>query len=106
MASWSELLEAFQVEVSKGQAQPNWLDAQLKERLTAISTHRGDAAVIFYASAFLQKAVDNVSQRSWTQVSDLFGIQNEQEYDLAVERLNSLIDEVGYPRGRCIRSAS
>ena len=61
MASWSELLEAFQVAVSKGQAQPNWLDAQLKERLTAISTHRGDAAVIFYASAFLQKAVDHVS---------------------------------------------
>lgn len=61
MASWSELLEAFQVAVSKGQAQPNWLDAQLKEHLAAISTHRGDAAVIFYASAFLQKAVDNVS---------------------------------------------
>ena len=34
-------------------------------------------------------------QRSWTQVSDLFRIRNEQDYDLAVERLNSLIDEVG-----------
>ena len=34
-------------------------------------------------------------QRSWTQVSALFKIQNEQEYDLAVERLNSLLDEVG-----------
>ena len=34
-------------------------------------------------------------QRSWTQVSDLFRIQNEQDYDRAVERLNSLLDEVG-----------
>ncbi len=34
-------------------------------------------------------------QRSWTQVSDLFKIRNEQDYDLAVERLNSLLDEVG-----------
>lgn len=34
-------------------------------------------------------------QRSWTRVSDLFRIQNEQDYDLAVERLNSLLDEVG-----------
>ena len=34
-------------------------------------------------------------ERSWTQVSALLKIQNEQDYDLAVERLNSLIDEVG-----------
>ena len=34
-------------------------------------------------------------QRSWTQVSDLFKIRNEQEYDRAVERLNALLDEVG-----------
>ncbi len=34
-------------------------------------------------------------QRSWTQVSALLKIQNEQEYDLAVERLHSLLDEVG-----------
>ena len=34
-------------------------------------------------------------QRSWTQVSALLKIQNEQEYDLALERLNGLIDEVG-----------
>ena len=34
-------------------------------------------------------------QRSWIQVSDLFKIRNEQDYDLAVERLNSLLDEVG-----------
>ena len=34
-------------------------------------------------------------QRSWTQVSALLKIQNEQEYDLALERLDSLVDEVG-----------
>ncbi len=34
-------------------------------------------------------------QRSWTQVSALLKIRNEREYDLAVARLNSLIDEVG-----------
>ena len=28
-------------------------------------------------------------------MSDLFKIQNEQDYDLAVERLNTLLDEVG-----------
>ena len=34
-------------------------------------------------------------QRSWLRVSDLLKIQNEREYDMAVERLNGLIDEVG-----------
>ncbi len=34
-------------------------------------------------------------RRSWTQVSSLLRIGNEQEYDLALERLNSLVDEVG-----------
>ena len=34
-------------------------------------------------------------QQSWTQVSALLKIRNEREYDLAVARLNSLIDEVG-----------
>ena len=34
-------------------------------------------------------------QRSWTRVSDLFRIRNERDYDLAVERLNALLDEVG-----------
>ncbi len=34
-------------------------------------------------------------ERSWTQVSALLQIRNEQEYDFAVERLNSLIDQVG-----------
>ncbi len=56
MASWSELLAEFQT-----RKDPNWLDKKLKDRLRAISKHRGDAAVIFYASAFLQKVVDNVS---------------------------------------------
>ena len=40
-------------------------------------------------------AISQRMQRSWTQVSDLFRIQNEQDYDLAVERLNTLLDEVG-----------
>ena len=40
-------------------------------------------------------AISPQIQRSWTQVSDLFRIQNEQDYDLAVERLNTLLDEVG-----------
>lgn len=34
-------------------------------------------------------------QQGWTQVSALLKIQDEQDYDLARERLNSLIDEVG-----------
>ncbi len=34
-------------------------------------------------------------QQSWTKVSPLFEIQDEREYNLAVERLNGLIDEVG-----------
>lgn len=40
-------------------------------------------------------AISPQIQRSWTQVSDLFKIRNEQDYDLAVERLNTLLDEVG-----------
>ncbi len=34
-------------------------------------------------------------QRSWSQVSALLKIRTEREYDLALQRLNSLIDEVG-----------
>lgn len=34
-------------------------------------------------------------QQSWTQVSALLSIRDEQDYDLALERLNRLIDEVG-----------
>jgi HTH-type transcriptional regulator / antitoxin HigA len=34
-------------------------------------------------------------QTHWTAVSPLLSIRNEHEYDLAVERLNRLLDEVG-----------
>ena len=34
-------------------------------------------------------------QQHWTAVSPLLSIRNEHEYDLAVERLNHLLDEVG-----------
>lgn len=34
-------------------------------------------------------------QQSWTEVSTLLQIQNEREYDLAVDRISGLIDEVG-----------
>ena len=40
-------------------------------------------------------AISPRMQRSWTRVSDLFRIQSEQDYDRAVERLNTLLDEVG-----------
>ena len=56
MASWSELLELL-----KDQNDPAWLDNKLKEHLSAISGRRNGAAVIFYASAFLQKNADNVA---------------------------------------------
>ncbi len=56
MASWSELLELL-----KDQKDPAWLDSKLKEHLSAISEHRNGAAVIFYASAFLQKNADKVA---------------------------------------------
>jgi HTH-type transcriptional regulator/antitoxin HigA len=34
-------------------------------------------------------------QEHWDALGPLFSIRNEREYDLAVERLNSLLDEVG-----------
>jgi HTH-type transcriptional regulator / antitoxin HigA len=34
-------------------------------------------------------------QQHWTAVSPLLSIRNEYEYDLAVARLNGLLDEVG-----------
>ncbi|MBL7164698.1 MAG: transcriptional regulator [Anaerolineales bacterium] len=34
-------------------------------------------------------------QSHWQEIQPLFALRNEQEYDLAVERLNNLIDEVG-----------
>ena len=58
MASWSELLDEFN---AKTQSEPDWLGKKLQELLDAISKRRRDAAVIFYASGFLQKADDNVS---------------------------------------------
>ncbi len=56
MSSWSDLLEEFHA-----QKNPNWFVESLRTSLGAISKRRGDADVIFYASAFLQKAVDQVS---------------------------------------------
>ena len=43
-------------------------------------------------------------ERSWTQVSPLLKIQNEQDYDVAVDRLNGLIDEVGTDEGHPLYS--
>lgn len=40
-------------------------------------------------------AMEKNIQNHWTVIRPLFSIHNEGEYDLAVERLNSLIDEVG-----------
>jgi HTH-type transcriptional regulator/antitoxin HigA len=34
-------------------------------------------------------------QQHWTAISPLLSIRNEHEYDVAVERLNHLLDEVG-----------
>ena len=56
MASWSELLEEL-----RAQSDPNWADKKLQVYLDAISKRRGDATVIFYASAFLQRAADKAS---------------------------------------------
>ena len=55
MPSWSELRE------TGNEKDPAWLGQELKERLTAISKLRQDATVIFYASAFLQKAANDVA---------------------------------------------
>ncbi len=34
-------------------------------------------------------------EHHWTAIDPLMSIRNEQEYDLAVERLNGLLDEIG-----------
>ncbi|MFO1430635.1 MAG: transcriptional regulator [Candidatus Competibacteraceae bacterium] len=34
-------------------------------------------------------------EHHWTVIGPLLSIRNEQEYDLAVERLNGLLDEIG-----------
>ena len=57
MASWSDLLLAFHNNINQD---PNWLDNQLKEQLRIISQLRNNTAVIFYASAFLQKTAGHV----------------------------------------------
>jgi len=38
-------------------------------------------------------------QQHWTAISPLLSIRNEHEYDLAMERLNRLLDEVGTDEG-------
>ena len=43
-------------------------------------------------------------QQSWTQVSALLNIQSEQDYDVALECLNGLIDEVGTDEGHPLYS--
>jgi HTH-type transcriptional regulator / antitoxin HigA len=39
--------------------------------------------------------IDQKLQTHWRAVEPLLSVRNEDEYDLAVERLNQLIDEVG-----------
>lgn len=39
--------------------------------------------------------IDREFQTHWTVVAPLFSIGNEHEYDLAIQRLNYFIDEVG-----------
>ena len=52
MAAWSDLFTEFN---KHKKTDPNWLVKKLKNQLVNISKHRDGAAVIFYASAFLQK---------------------------------------------------
>jgi HTH-type transcriptional regulator/antitoxin HigA len=40
-------------------------------------------------------AVIDVVRAQWPNIEPMFLIRNEREYDAAVERLNSLLDEVG-----------
>jgi HTH-type transcriptional regulator/antitoxin HigA len=40
-------------------------------------------------------AIPHELQQHWTAISPLLLIRNEPEYDLAVERLNRLLDEAG-----------
>lgn len=39
--------------------------------------------------------ISNDIQAHWRMVRPLFSIRNDQEYDIAVDRLNALIDEIG-----------
>ncbi len=38
-------------------------------------------------------------QQHWTAISPLLSIRNEHEYDMALERLNRLLDEIGTDEG-------
>ena len=40
-------------------------------------------------------AITQDMHNHWTVISQLLVVRNEQEYDLAVERLNGLLDEIG-----------
>ena len=59
-----------------------------------------DKAPCLYNVSFITPQL----QQSWMQVSTLLNIQNEQDYDLALERFNSLIDEVGTDEGHPLYS--
>lgn len=62
MASWSELLEDFQRNrASSPESSSEWINKKLTEQLRKVSRLRGGTAIIFYASAFLQKAHPMVS---------------------------------------------
>jgi HTH-type transcriptional regulator/antitoxin HigA len=39
--------------------------------------------------------IDKELQAHWSVVAPLFSIRNERDYDVAIQRLNQLIDEVG-----------
>ena len=41
------------------------------------------------------KTITPELQKQWLEIAPILTIRNEQEYDLGVERLNALIDEVG-----------
>ena len=72
MASWSELLKDFHNNVKKD---PNWLDKNLRNKLSEISELRRNRTVIFYASAFLQKKDANNLNISITR-EDINGFMN------------------------------
>jgi len=76
--SWSDLLEE--------QRGPDW-DQQLFERLGRISELGEGAAVVFYASAFLQKAVEGVSIRREDMngfMNALLGVEPERKLVLVL----------------------
>ena len=73
MASWSELLEEFQKNrASSPESSSEWINGKLTEQLRKVSRLRGDTAIIFYASAFLQKTRPMVSITS----EDMNGFMN------------------------------